>query len=261
MFGNLGSSREGSTHGGMRRNVSFTDMAGGQITDDPDRQTPRSREPSGHGGNLFKPMLSGLSGLASPVVSAGSTMKRNASWVWDWKNQTPPDSRGPSQHGGTVFAPCACPTDQTGAATGAEAPEEAPPAGMRRNSMSFLWDWGKYRNTPPGTPGSSAHGGNAFAPPKDGAEGEGEEEEEAPRDPLQPAIQPPRSMVKNMSIGSFMWDWGQSRVSPPSTPGSSKHGGDAFGGPMDVSDSTVVQKAPAQVSVVKLQTGRACTLP
>jgi len=253
MFGGiLSTSREASGHGGnafggMRRNVSFTDMAGGAITDDPSRQQPRSREASGHGGNIFRSGMSGLSSLASGLVAPvmpGGGLKRNDSWVWDWKGQTPPDSRNSSAHGGNAFAPTGA-MDKTGAGEAPQQQQEEPPTdSVMRRSMSFLWDWGKYRSTPPGTPGNSAHGGNAFAPPAD--EDEAGQAEDEQRDPLEPAIQPPKSMMKSMSIGSFMWDWGMDRKSPPGTPGGSKHGGNAFG-----PDGTAVQTVPVTVKAGK----------
>ena len=79
----------------------------------------------------------------------------------------------------------------------------------------------KYREQDPNqTPHSSLHGGNAFAPT-------GSEQEEEVKEEM-PAIEPPKAMRKNLSIGSFMWDWGQQRPSPTSTPGNSTHQGTAF---------------------------------
>lgn len=58
--------------------------------------------------------------------------------------------------------------------------------------MSFLWNWGQYRTSPPQTPGSSMHGGNVFKPAEAAEEGEGEEEENA----KEPAIVPPKALTR-----------------------------------------------------------------
>ena len=221
----FGPSRDNSTHGGnkMKRNVSFsqdlTDLVEGKKAPAWPDQSP-SKSP---------PVMDGT----------GGGMRRNKSWIWDWKTATPPASlpasRDNSLRGGNVFGAIFTPSapviseisEETAPAQGGAGQAEAPGGlgeGLKR-SMSFIWDWGKYRTTPPSTPGNSLHAGSAFAGAFDKEE-EGEEGEEARR--MQPAIEPPRAMVKNHSIGSFMWNWGQSRVSPPSTPGNSLHRGNAW---------------------------------
>ena len=59
----------------------------------------------------------------------------------------------------------------------------------RASSFSFLWDWAKYRGSPPTTPHASLHDGNVFG-------GKAE-----PAGLLQPAIQPPKGMIRDRSIG------------------------------------------------------------
>ena len=161
-----------------------------------------------------------------------SNLRRNASWVWDWK-QSPNSSRGASLHGGNAFgSPPSREASGHGGSLFGAGKEGSGHGGslfgksgsregsqhngnkMRRNvSFSGL---GKE----PPSREASAHGGNAFA---------AEEEEEVNHGGSKtPAIQPPKAMTKNHSIGSFMWDWGAQRVSPPSTPGSSLHGGSQF---------------------------------
>ena len=182
------SAHGGNLFGGLKMK---RNVSFNNLPDDAPERT--SRNASAHGGNLFAPQPAG-------------GMRRNGSEIWDWKASTPPESRDPSAHGGNAWSNPA-----------ENAPKEGFTEGMKR-SMSFIWDWGKYRDEPPKTPAASRnasqHGGNAFAPP--------------PEPSLEPAIQPPKAMTKNFSIGSFMWDWGQSRVSPPSTPGNSLHGGQQF---------------------------------
>jgi hypothetical protein len=195
------SSKNSSKHGGMKfaamdstssaertgfrppRNASFSDLAGGMLTDDPDRQAPRSREASGHGGNLF-----------------ANAFKRTNSFIWDWRQSpvnstdtTPNSSRNNSKHGGTLFR------HMSGEAA---APETEQPK-MRRNA-SWMWDWSKYRGTPPQTPNASLHGGNAWADGEQPAEGEGEDGEGEQGQLNQgPALEPPAAMRRNMSLGSF----------------------------------------------------------
>jgi len=182
----MSGSREGSLHGGtrMKRNVSFSELS-----------NTNSREGSQH----------------------GSTLPRTGSFLWDWKAGTPPMSRDVSRdaslRGGNLW-----PTQEAAQEVPADFGGDQPPSSIAdgiKHSLSFVWDWGKYRQSPPPTPGGSLHGGNQFVV-----------EEEA--DPLKPAIMPPKAMTKQLSIGSFMWNWGQARASPPATPGASKHGGNAF---------------------------------
>ena len=138
-----------------------------------------------------------------------ATMRRMNSEIWDWKSSTPPASRDPSAHAGNLFKP---------ASTNVEALGE----GLRRN-LSFMWDWGKYRTSPAPSRNASLHGGDAFALAADG-----DGEKAAKGGSLTPAFEPPRSMRKDLSIGSFMWNWAQARVSPPGTPAGSLHGGNRF---------------------------------
>lgn len=194
-------SRNASLHGGnrfgggmpLRSNVSFTDLAGqGNLTDDPTRQVPRSREASGHGGNLFGSMFRRSPGPSSPKSTPGGGlesitptgqdgleglgMRRSGSWMWQWNSRTPPGSTNSSAHGGNAFSP------------------DAASSSMKR-SNSFMWNWSKYRDdgptTAPPSRDGSAHGGDEFAEEK---EGEGSD---------QPAIEPPKGMMRNMSMGSF----------------------------------------------------------
>jgi len=194
--GNSSSSRENSAHGDttpkMRRNVSFSSEIG---------LTP-SRESSQHGGSVFG-------------------LRRNGSWLWDWQGaSSAPASRDASLHGQSNFTPQSPVAEEPDVTDGPEAPTGQGNGLVR--SMSFLWDWSKYRQSPASTPGNSLHGGNAFAaPPKPDDATPPEPEESLP-------FKPPKAMQKELSIGSFLFDWGQSRVSPPGTPGASLHGGSNF---------------------------------
>ena len=80
-----------------------------------------------------------------------------------------------------------------------------------------MWDWSKYRGTPPRTPNASLHGGSAFTPEGEPSKGN-----------AVPTIEPPVAMRRNMSLGSFMWNWGVQRETPSTTPNSSLHGGDEW---------------------------------
>ena len=149
-----------------------------------------------------------------------SLLSRVCATLFSWKSKSPPLSPGGSLHAQEQFKAAAPPASILGDAALKVAPAEVVVSSMKR-SLSFLWDWSKYRGSPQSTPGNSLHGGNAFAAGK-------EEEEVNHGGSKTPAIQPPKAMTKNHSIGSFMWDWGAQRVSPPSTPGSSLHGGSQF---------------------------------
>lgn len=175
MFGSS-PSREGSTHGSGRRRTNFADLAGvGELADDPTRSVPKSRDSSAHGGNLFSSAM-GLAGLgrpkavrtdngASPTATRG--LPRRQSWVWDWVAGSTPSTPDGSVHGDAQF-----PTDITDAQGDAAERKESPTATVgvlrRGSSASFLWDWGKYRGSPPQTPGpspgNSVEGGDVFSP-------------------------------------------------------------------------------------------------
>jgi len=182
--------------------------------------SPGSRNSSLHGGNRFGKMkrnvsFSEMNSKEEAMQKAGDAMKRNesTSWLWVWGQSPPasqPSSRESSGHGGKLFA--------------GETPTGQSPGGMRRNSLSFLWDWAKYRTSPPSTPGNSLHGGNQFgpSPPAEEDEAEGEAGEDMP------AVVPPKAMTRQLSIGSYMWNWGAQRTSPASSPGSSSHGGNMY---------------------------------
>ena len=186
--------------------------------------SPGSRNSSLHGGNRFGKMkrnvsFSEMQGREEAIDKASNALKRNesSSWLWVWGQSPPasqPASRENSGHGGNIFAG-EKPPSPTGQA----------PAGMlRRNSLSFLWDWAKYRESPPSTPGNSLHGGNQFgpSPPVEEDETEGEAGEDLP------AIVPPKAMTRQLSIGSYMWNWGAQRASPMSSPEGSSHGGSMY---------------------------------
>lgn len=177
----------GSTHGGskMRRNVSFS----GNVPNN-----APSRESSLHGGSLF------------------GGMRRNNSWIWDWKANSNANSKDSSPNGSlhdkNNFGP--------GGEYAVDVKQDQGGGGMRR-SLSFLWDWGKFRKSPVSTPGNSLHGGSNFAPEKEPKEPHGELPYEIPK-----------ALTRNGSVGSFLWNWGWERASPPMTPGNSLHGGNAF---------------------------------
>ena len=81
---------------------------------------------------------------------------------------------------------------------------------------------GSRTTSPPATPGNSLHGGGAFKP------ADATDEQEAADPAASLPFAPPKAMTKNLSIGSFLYDWGHQRVSPQSTPGNSLHGGSSF---------------------------------
>lgn len=110
-------------------------------------------------------------------------------------------SRNPSLRGGSAFAPDQPPIDET----------RPSPTPMRRN-LSFMWDWAKFRDSPPATPHASLHGGQAFA-----TAGEAEK--------TQLAVEPPKALTRDRSIGSFMWSWDAMRSSNTSSPNTSVHNG------------------------------------
>jgi len=229
--GSTPDSRGGSLHGGNRFGDSMPGSRGGSL----------------HGGNRFGKLKQGseinLAGMASDASKAKVMNKaelamdgqESSSWLWVWMNRTPPasqpGSRNASAHGGNLFgsmfgspSPTGGGPSPTGSRSGASEGDGST-LGMRRRSLSFLWNWGLYRPSPPQTPGSSMHGGNVFNPAEAAAqEGEGEEEEGA----KEPAIMPPKALTRGNSIGSFMWDWGAMRPSPTQSPGGSQHGGNVF---------------------------------
>ena len=212
-------SRETSGHGGKafsgmgNRKASFSDMAGGPLTDDPSRQIPRSREASGHGGNHFGGLFKGgLMSLNQPSPNGVGGLRKNASWVWDWATGSPNSTPSNSAHGGTHFAKAKGPefdsqgdptVQKLGVATG----------GNMKRSLSFLWDWDRHRADAPQTPGNSQHGGSQFAT-EDTAEKEADEDEAEEG----VAITPPAAMQRNLSLGSL-----RAFASPPaiSTPSKS----------------------------------------
>jgi len=209
-------SREGSTHGSGRRRTNFADLAGvGELADDPTRSVPKSRDSSAHGGNLFSSAM-GLAGLgrpkavrtdngASPTATRG--LPRRQSWVWDWVAGSTPSTPDGSVHGDAQF-----PTDITDAQGDAAERKESPTATVgvlrRGSSASFLWDWGKYRGSPPQTPGpspgNSVEGGDVFSPSAtkkvEGSKTLG--------------IELPRTLTRGLSRSSLMWSWGKKEPEP-----------------------------------------------
>lgn len=194
----------GSPHDSkMRRNVSFS----GNVP-----ENAPSRESSQHGGNLF------------------GGMRRTNSWVWDWMASSNPNSRDSSPnvslHDKNNFGP-------GGKYAVDVKQEQGGGGGDMRRSLSFLWDWGKFRNSPVSTPGNSQHGGSNFAP---------EEEQTVGSHGGQLPYEIPKALTRGNSVGSFLWNWGWERSSPPRTPGNSSHGGNAF---------TPVEPATAQTAAVR----------
>ena len=122
----------------MNLSVSFSDIEGGQLKDD-SINNPNSRELSAHD------------------VKTITSIRRNDSWLWDWKTQqsSVSSSANNSQHGGHFFTE--------------KYKNENEQAQIKRN-MSFLWDWAKYREspnvtpnvTPNITPNNSDHNGTVF---------------------------------------------------------------------------------------------------
>lgn len=153
----------------------------------PDKQAspPVSRGNSKHKGNMFGPdgQL-----LVSSMKKSPSTL-----WFWETKESSLPSSRNNSVRKGTAFSesvfgehperPSRNNSLRGGNAfVGGIAEETAAPtnAPMKRNSsFSFLWNWGKYR--------------------RDG-EDESEDSVAASRT-SDPAVMPPKGMMKNRSIG------------------------------------------------------------
>lgn len=229
--------------GGRKNSVSFNDLS--KLEGRKDGATsptdmygawpspPPSNAASLHGGNAFGPgSASGAAGGAGApqigVEEMHGTMRRNSmSFVWDWAwgRGTPPASRGVSLHGGNAFG--GHPGSRNASAHGGSEFGNTPQqqqlsagqseassggGGMRRNSMSFLWDWSQKSNpgSEAGSRANSLHGGSAFAP-KDGKDGETAGGAEATSAPS-------------------IWDWGWSRKTPPASRGASLHGGNAFAG-------------------------------
>ena len=177
------------------------------VWDWPAGSAPPSQGASLHNGNVFVPDKQ-----ASPPVSQGnskhkgtqfgpdgqllvSSMKKSPStlWFWETKESSLPSSRNNSVRKGTAFSESVFgehperPSRNNslrggnafagGIAEETTAPTNAP---MKRNSsFSFLWNWGKYR--------------------RDG-EDESEDSVAASRT-SDPAVMPPKGMMKNRSIG------------------------------------------------------------
>jgi len=156
-----------------------------------------SREASQHGGDLF--------GVTSP--SGTTKMKRNVSfsdnlptsprssrrdsWVWDWSTASAPTSK-----------PASRPASRDSSLKGGNAFGMPSSDGLKRSlSLNRMWDWGADRQSPD----SSEHGGNDFTP----------DVSDAPSSAL--PFEPPKALTKNLSMGSFLFDWGAQRVSPPHT--------------------------------------------
>jgi hypothetical protein len=226
-------SRNNSSHGGnifgkgMRRNVSWGTLAGRG------NSSPRTVPPDD-------------AGTAIPTATGGS-MRRNgsSSWLWNWGGQspapsTPNSSRDASAHGGNAVGGLLGLGSKEGTAT------PIPGVGkQRRGSLGFLWDWAKFRSSPPASRDPSLHGGNAFTPGQDdAAEGQGEEQEAHADGSDLPTIEPPKGMRRNLSLGSYMWHWGAQRTSPTSTPGNSHHGSSQFSN-MSIEDDVLVTQPPA----------------
>ena len=89
---------------------------------------------------------------------------------------------------------------------------------MRRNSskLSFLlWDWGRHRDA-------------TAEEDHNGEKSEEKGEKDADKKEKEVAVQPPRSMQKSESIGSYLWNWSAMRSTPPTTPTTSVHGAALF---------------------------------
>jgi len=239
-------SREASQHGGdlfgvtspsgttkMKRNVSFSDnlptsprssrrdsWVWDWSTASPPASKPASREGSLKGGNFF-----GLGGGATSPTGSGS-------WVWNWSTASPPASRPASRDsslkGGNAFGgpspdgmkrsqswvwdwstasaptskPASRPASRDSSLKGGNAFGMPSSDGLKRSlSLNRMWDWGADRQSPD----SSEHGGNDFTP----------DVSDAPSSAL--PFEPPKALTKNLSMGSFLFDWGAQRVSPPHT--------------------------------------------
>jgi len=207
------------------------------------RSPPSSRGNSLHKGNVF----TAESSPAGGAQGSPQAMRRSLSSLWFWETPSSPssgsrpNSRANSVHKGTHFAPRPDgkhperPSRDVSLRGGnvfanikegeeqISEEEQISTAELpmkRASSFSFLWDWAKYRGSPPTTPHASLHDGNVFG-------GKAE-----PAGLLQPAIQPPKGMIRDRSIGSFMWSWDKMRSSPEqspiTTPNTSVHGRTRF---------------------------------
>jgi len=194
-------SREASQHGGdlfgvtspsgttkMKRNVSFSDNLPTSPRSsrrdswvwDWSTASPPTSKPASREGSLKGGNFFGLGGGATSPTGSGS-------WVWNWSTASPPASRPASRDsslkGGNAFG---MPSSD----------------GLKRSlSLNRMWDWGADRQSPD----SSEHGGNDFTP----------DVSDAPSSAL--PFEPPKALTKNLSMGSFLFDWGAQRVSPPHT--------------------------------------------
>lgn len=214
------SSRNSSVHGGSLLGFSSREASGHGGS-----AFSTSREGSMHGGSRMKRNVSFSSDLTdgAPTIASPRGMRRTGSWVWDWATTSPPAStpasREGSLHNANEFTDRMPPLSERPQCDESEA--DSTTIGALEplvRSMSFLWDWGKDRVSPPATPATSLHGGSAFLPDEDATT------------PPEPAIKPPKSLVRNLSMGSFLFDWSAPtwRASPPSTPGTSLRGGSEF---------------------------------
>jgi len=221
------------------------------VWDWPAGSAPPSQGASLHNGNVFVPDKQ-----ASPPVSQGnskhkgtqfgpdgqllvSSMKKSPStlWFWETKESSLPSSRNNSVRKGTAFSESVFgehperPSRNNslrggnafagGIAEETTAPTNAP---MKRNSsFSFLWNWGKYRRDGEDAPGKEAESEDSVA-----ASRISDARFAAASKTLDPAVMPPKGMMKNRSIGSYMWSWDAMRASPPSSPGASGHAGAKF---------------------------------
>ena len=170
----------------------------------PDKQAspPVSRGNSKHKGNMFGPdgQL-----LVSSMKKSPSTL-----WFWETKESSLPSSRNNSVRKGTAFSesvfgehperPSRNNSLRGGNAfVGGIAEETAAPtnAPMKRNSsFSFLWNWGKYRRDGEDAPGKEAESEDSVA-----ASRISDARFAAASTTLDPAVMPPKGMMKNRSIG------------------------------------------------------------
>lgn len=131
----------------MNRNISFSDTESRKITDDSTRNNLNYRESSAHDGKTIS-------------TEETTNIRRNDSWLWDWKTQqsSVSSSANNSQHGGHFFTET-CKNDIS------KNENENSTAQIKRN-MSFIWNWAKYREspnvTPNITPNNSNHNGAVF---------------------------------------------------------------------------------------------------
>lgn len=194
------------------------------VWDWPAGSAPPSQGASLHNGNVFAPDKQ-----ASPPVSQGnskhkgtqfgpdgqllvSSMKKSPStlWFWETKESSLPSSRNNSVRKGTAFSESVFGEHQKrpsrnnslrggnafagGIAEETTAPTNAP---MKRNSsFSFLWNWGKYRRDGEDAPGKEAESEDSVA-----ASRISDARFAAALKTSDPAVMPPKGMMKNRSIG------------------------------------------------------------